>query len=59
MTSLKSVIKNIIPPWVVTYKTAEKGILLTFDDGPDPDITPLILDLLEQYRIHAVFFCAR
>lgn len=56
MTSLKSVIKNIIPPWVVTYKTAEKGILLTFDDGPDPDITPLILDLLEQYRIHAVFF---
>lgn len=56
VTSLKSVIKSIIPPWVITYKASEKGILLTFDDGPDPDITPLILDLLEQYRINAVFF---
>lgn len=32
------------------------GILLTFDDGPDPDITPLVLDVLDRYGVHAIFF---
>ncbi|MFM9277873.1 polysaccharide deacetylase family protein [Paenibacillus jiagnxiensis] len=34
----------------------EKMIALTFDDGPDPDITPQILDLLKQYDAKATFF---
>lgn len=34
----------------------EKGILLTFDDGPDVNITPQILDLLAKHNIKAVFF---
>jgi peptidoglycan/xylan/chitin deacetylase (PgdA/CDA1 family) len=29
---------------------------LTFDDGPDPDATPAILDLLERHRARATFF---
>src|SRR5947209_6063712 len=32
-------------------------IALTFDDGPDPQYTPQILDILEQYRVRASFFC--
>lgn len=32
------------------------AILLTFDDGPDPIYTPQILDLLEKYKLKAVFF---
>ncbi|MGE5544921.1 MAG: polysaccharide deacetylase family protein, partial [Bacillota bacterium] len=32
------------------------GIAITFDDGPDPETTPKILDVLEQYRVPAVFF---
>jgi len=35
----------------------EKIIALTFDDGPHPEITPLILDLLKKYNIQATFFC--
>ena len=31
------------------------GILLTFDDGPDPDITPRVLDVLDRYGVHAIF----
>ena len=31
-------------------------ISLTFDDGPNLDITPLILDLLEEYNVRASFF---
>jgi polysaccharide deacetylase family sporulation protein PdaB len=36
--------------------TKEKVIALTFDDGPDPEETPLILDLLKQYQVKATFF---
>lgn len=37
---------------------AERGeIVLTFDDGPDPEITPQVLDLLDRYRMKASFFC--
>ncbi len=32
-------------------------ILLTFDDGPTPETTPLILDLLSTHNIKAAFFC--
>ena len=32
-------------------------VALTFDDGPDPEITPQVLDLLDQYNAQASFFC--
>ena len=32
-------------------------IFLTFDDGPNPDITPKVLDLLKKYKQKATFFC--
>lgn len=31
-------------------------VLLTFDDGPHPVYTPLVLDLLDQYQAKAIFF---
>jgi len=33
-----------------------KAVLLTFDDGPNPEITPQILNLLDEYDKKAVFF---
>jgi peptidoglycan/xylan/chitin deacetylase (PgdA/CDA1 family) len=35
---------------------AGNGILLTFDDGPDPDVTPGVLDRLRASDARAVFF---
>lgn len=35
----------------------EGRVVLTFDDGPDPDVTPQVLDLLDRYRMKASFFC--
>lgn len=35
----------------------EKQIFLTFDDGPIPEVTPWVLDLLDKYNIKATFFC--
>ena len=37
---------------------ARSGIIaLTFDDGPDPEITPAILEMLEAAGATATFFC--
>ncbi|NLX81182.1 MAG: polysaccharide deacetylase family protein [Proteiniphilum sp.] len=35
----------------------EKTIYLTFDDGPIPEVTPWVLDILNQFEIKATFFC--
>lgn len=32
-------------------------VCLTFDDGPDPEVTPRVLDLLDGARARATFFC--
>lgn len=32
------------------------GVSLTFDDGPDPEVTPLLLELLKRHGVAATFF---
>ena len=39
------------------FNTDKKVVYLTFDDGPIPEITPWVLDLLDKYNIKATFFC--
>lgn len=34
-----------------------REVALTFDDGPDPDVTPRVLDLLDGAGARATFFC--
>ena len=34
-----------------------RTLYLTFDDGPTPEITEQVLDILEQYQAKATFFC--
>lgn len=33
------------------------SVAITIDDGPDPAITPRVLDLLDQHSAKATFFC--
>ncbi|MDU1905697.1 MAG: polysaccharide deacetylase family protein [Dysgonomonas sp.] len=42
--------------WRIPVKN-EKAVYLTFDDGPIPEITPWVLELLDKYGIKATFFC--
>lgn len=37
-------------------KGKKKAISLTFDDGPDPDTTPRILEVLREKNVKAAFF---
>ncbi len=43
-------------PIINKASSAKNCISLTFDDGPDPSVTSLLLDLLKQYQIKAAFF---
>ncbi|HEX3140147.1 MAG TPA: polysaccharide deacetylase family protein [Rhizobacter sp.] len=36
---------------------ARREISLTIDDGPDPEVTPAVLDLLDAHGARATFFC--
>ncbi|MEO6660831.1 MAG: polysaccharide deacetylase family protein [Burkholderiaceae bacterium] len=36
---------------------ARAEVALTFDDGPDPRVTPAVLDLLDAQHARATFFC--
>jgi len=47
----------IFPEAMFRIGTDEKIISLTFDDGPDPASTPVLLDLLGRHNIKALFFC--
>jgi peptidoglycan/xylan/chitin deacetylase (PgdA/CDA1 family) len=43
-------------PVVTRFRTQEKAVWLTFDDGPHPEDTPRLLALLKQHKTHATFF---
>ncbi|MEM7161615.1 MAG: polysaccharide deacetylase family protein [Bacteroidota bacterium] len=39
-----------------TYRGSSEGIYLTFDDGPHPETTEALLELLDRYKVKASFF---
>lgn len=39
------------------FSAQDKAIYLTFDDGPDPETTPWLLDTLDKFNAKATFFC--
>ncbi|MDE6715873.1 MAG: polysaccharide deacetylase family protein [Muribaculaceae bacterium] len=43
--------------WRIVNRKRPKTVYLTFDDGPIPEVTPWVLDLLDRYGIKATFFC--
>jgi len=49
-------IQALFPSLVWRKETKNKEIWLTFDDGPDPDITPWILAVLRKENVKATFF---
>jgi peptidoglycan/xylan/chitin deacetylase (PgdA/CDA1 family) len=40
----------------VRHTTSAKTLALTFDDGPNPAVTPRLLDLFDRYSVRATFF---
>ena len=49
-------IRRLYPHAHWRMNTSEKAVYLTFDDGPIPEVTPWVLDVLDKYQIKATFF---
>ncbi len=39
------------------YNVTQNEIAITFDDGPHPEFTPKVLDLLKENNVKGTFFC--
>jgi cellulose synthase/poly-beta-1,6-N-acetylglucosamine synthase-like glycosyltransferase/spore germination protein YaaH/peptidoglycan/xylan/chitin deacetylase (PgdA/CDA1 family) len=48
--------KTVTKDTVVQDIKVTKRVVLTFDDGPDPEYTPRILDILKKEKVPAAFF---
>jgi peptidoglycan/xylan/chitin deacetylase (PgdA/CDA1 family) len=55
---LKSLVDPLLTPVGSIHSAKSPGnkVALTFDDGPDPDVTPRLLDLLRARGVRATFF---
>ena len=51
------IIRKLFPSFIWNFPDEKDGIFLTFDDGPRPEVTPWVLDLLDKYNAKATFFC--
>lgn len=49
--------RYLMPKAVWRLPKEEKTVFLTFDDGPIPEVTPFVLNLLKEKNIKATFFC--
>lgn len=48
--------RALLPDGLFRVPDAGKTVFLTFDDGPIPEATPEILDILDRYGVKATFF---
>ena len=56
---LRSAVKKMIPRCLLMQRLnrrAKDRVLLTFDDGPHPEVTPAVLDRLAAWGARGVFF---
>ena len=49
-------LRRLYPKALWRMDRHEKAVYLTFDDGPIPEATPYVLDILAKYNIKATFF---
>ena len=57
MIKVPKIIKLLFFNQVWDIPNSENTIYLTFDDGPTPEITERVLEILDKYHIKATFFC--
>ena len=51
------ILRTLFPGLIWDIPNNQNKVFLTFDDGSDPEVTPWVLDVLNQYKAKATFFC--
>jgi peptidoglycan/xylan/chitin deacetylase (PgdA/CDA1 family) len=53
LNALRDIAQRLYP--YATFRTG-RAVYLTFDDGPIPEVTPQVLEILDRYGVRATFF---
>lgn len=56
MKRIPQIVKSYYSQLLWSYPTSEKIVYLTFDDGPDPQVSHWVMDLLETFDARGTFF---
>lgn len=54
---IPKIVKAAYPSVTWSKPKSEGKVYFTFDDGPHPESTPAILEMLDQFGVKATFFC--
>lgn len=54
---MPKLIQRLYPERIWAFSNSGNTVYLTFDDGPIPEITSWVLDLLKERNAKATFFC--
>jgi len=57
LSLLYKIATSLFPYTVWRIPNSEGKVYITFDDGPNPETTPFILETLKQFNAKATFFC--
>jgi peptidoglycan-N-acetylglucosamine deacetylase len=57
-SSISRLLRKVLPQSILRRKVpnSQHSVFLTFDDGPHPEVTPKLLDLLDTHNVKATFF---
>lgn len=50
------ILSKIYPKGIFRMNPEDHSVYITFDDGPIPEVTPWLLDILDEYGVKATFF---
>lgn len=51
------ILRKVFPDALWRLDRQKRTVYLTFDDGPVPETTPQVLEILQRYAAKATFFC--
>jgi peptidoglycan-N-acetylglucosamine deacetylase len=54
---LPRLMRMLYPEALFRVEGGGREVFLTFDDGPDAAVTPIVLDVLRRHGVKATFFC--
>ncbi|MFO7721412.1 MAG: polysaccharide deacetylase family protein [Gillisia sp.] len=57
LKKISAIGKLLYPSLLWKLPSKQKILYLTFDDGPNPEITPWVLKTLKEFHAQATFFC--
>jgi peptidoglycan/xylan/chitin deacetylase (PgdA/CDA1 family) len=57
LVKIPGILRKLVPGIIWNLQDVKPSLYLTFDDGPNPDVTLEVLSILQHFNANATFFC--